>query len=264
MAKIFIRELENIKKMILSLGAMAEERVRLAVAAVENKDAEAAQRVIKTDYEIDEMEVEVEEACLKVLALHQPVAVDLRFLIAVIKINNDLERIGDQAVNIAQRVAVLAKRRDVNFDFDYAHMAEKAETMLRMSLDALVNLDVDLAFKVVTLDDEVDQIQKRRLRPHQERHERECRQDGLHDQPAADLPAPGAPGRPRYQHRRRGHLPDRRRDHPARQLLKTDLFLTVLGGLDYLNDCRNKNKSSRYPAAFAEPECHGEPAQDCQ
>ena len=160
MPKIFIRELDNIKKMVLSLGAMAEERVRLAVAAVENKDAEAAQRVIKTDYEIDEMEVEVEETCLKVLALHQPVAVDLRFLIAVIKINNDLERIGDQAVNIAQRVAVLAKRRDVNFDFDYTHMAEKAENMLRMSLDALVNLDEDLAFKVVTLDDEVDQIQR--------------------------------------------------------------------------------------------------------
>ncbi|MGA8242881.1 MAG: phosphate signaling complex protein PhoU [Desulfobacterales bacterium] len=160
MAKIFMRELDNIKKMTLSLGAMVEERVRLAVAAVENKDAEAAQRVIKTDYEIDEMEVEVEETCLKVLALHQPVAVDLRFLIAVIKINNDLERIGDQAVNIAQRVAVLAKRRDVNFDFDYAHMAEKAETMLRMSLDALVNLDEDLAFKVVTMDDEVDKIQR--------------------------------------------------------------------------------------------------------
>ncbi|MGD9275056.1 MAG: phosphate signaling complex protein PhoU, partial [Desulfobacterales bacterium] len=148
MAKIFIRELDNIKKIILSLGAMVEERVRLAVAAVESKDAKAAQRVIKTDYEIDEMEVEVEEACLKVLALHQPVAVDLRFLIAVIKINNDLERIGDQAVNIAQRVAVLAKHRDVNFEFDYTRMAEKAQTMLRMSLDALVNLDEDLALKV--------------------------------------------------------------------------------------------------------------------
>jgi phosphate transport system protein len=160
MPKIFIRELDNIKKMILSLGAMVEERVRLAVAAVENKNAEAAQRVIKTDYEIDEMEVEVEEACLKVLALHQPVAVDLRFLIAVIKINNDLERIGDQAVNIAQRVAVLAKHRDVKFEFDYTRMAEKAQTMLRMSLDALVNLDEDLALKVVTLDDEVDTIQR--------------------------------------------------------------------------------------------------------
>jgi phosphate transport system protein len=160
MPKIFIRELDNIKKMILSLGAMVEERVRLAAEAVENKDAEAAQRVVKTDYEIDEMEVEIEESCLKVMALHQPVAIDLRFLIAVIKINSDLERIGDQAVNIAQRVAVLTKRRDVDFNFDYAQMAEKAQAMLRMSLDALVNLDEDLAFKVVTMDDDVDQIQK--------------------------------------------------------------------------------------------------------
>ncbi|MGD9072760.1 MAG: phosphate signaling complex protein PhoU [Desulfobacterales bacterium] len=160
MPKIFIKELDNIKKMILSLGALVEERVRLAAEAVENKDAEAAQRIIKTDYEIDEMEVEIEEECLKVLALHQPVAIDLRFLIAVIKINNDLERIGDQAVNIAQRVSVLAKHNDKDFDFDYAQMAEKAETMLRMSLDALVNLDEDLASKVVTMDDEVDQIQK--------------------------------------------------------------------------------------------------------
>jgi phosphate transport system protein len=106
------------------------------------------------------MEVEIEESCLKVMALHQPVAIDLRFLIAVIKINSDLERIGDQAVNIAQRVAVLTKRRDVDFNFDYAQMAEKAQAMLRMSLDALVNLDEDLAFKVVTMDDDVDQIQK--------------------------------------------------------------------------------------------------------
>jgi phosphate transport system protein len=89
--------------MILSLGAMAEERVRLAVAAVEDKDVEAAQRVIKTDYEIDEMEVEVEEACLKVLALHQPVAVDLRFVIAVIKINDDLERLADHVLPISPK-----------------------------------------------------------------------------------------------------------------------------------------------------------------
>ena len=92
--------------------------------------------------------------------MHQPVAVDLRFLIAVIKINNDLERIGDQAVNIAQRVGVLAKHHNPGFDFDYTLMAEKAESMLRMSLDALVNLDEDIALKVVTMDDEVDQIQR--------------------------------------------------------------------------------------------------------
>ena len=114
--------------------------------------------IIKKDSEIDETEVDIEEECLKVLALHQPVAVDLRFIIAVIKINNELERIGDQAVNIAQRVQVIAKRPKPPFWFDYSEMGEKAQKMLRMSLDALVNMDVDLAYRVITMDDEVDQI----------------------------------------------------------------------------------------------------------
>jgi phosphate transport system protein len=156
--KHFSRELEKVKKQILSLGALVEERVRMALSAVDNNDAEMAHEIIKTDYEIDEMEVEIEEECLKVLALHQPVAVDLRFLIAVIKINNDLERIGDQAVNIAERVGVTSKRDVQNLLFDYSSMGEKAQKMLKMSLDALVNMDYDLAFKVVMMDDEVDKI----------------------------------------------------------------------------------------------------------
>lgn len=156
--KHFSRELEKIKKQILSLGAMVEERVRMALTAIDNNDAELAHQIIKTDYEIDEMEVEIEEECLKILALHQPVAVDLRFLIAVIKINNDLERIGDQAVNIAERIDVIAKRDLSDFFFDCSAMGEKAQNMLKMSLDALVNLDTEIAFKVVMLDDEVDKI----------------------------------------------------------------------------------------------------------
>ena len=107
MTKHFQRELEKIKKKILSLGAMVEERVRMAIQAIEEFDGEIAKKIILSDHEIDEMEVEVEEECLKIMALHQPVAVDLRFLVAVIKINNDLERIGDQAVNIAQRVKTI-------------------------------------------------------------------------------------------------------------------------------------------------------------
>jgi phosphate transport system protein len=158
MTKHFRRELENIKKRILTLGSMVEDRLRLAIQAVDQVDAEIAQRIIKTDYEIDEMEVEIEEECLKVLALHQPVAVDLRFIIAVIKINSELERIGDQAVNIAQRVEVIAKRPKPPFSFDYTVMGEKTQGMLKMSLDALVNLDVDIAYKVIMMDDEVDQI----------------------------------------------------------------------------------------------------------
>jgi phosphate transport system protein len=158
MTKHFRRELENIKKRILTLSSLVEERVQSASRAVENIDAGLAQHIIKSDYEIDEMEVEIEEECLKVLALHQPVAVDLRFIIAVIKINSELERIGDQAVNIAQRVEVIAKRPKPPFMFDYAEMGRKAQRMLKMSLDALVNLDVDMAYKVITLDDEVDRI----------------------------------------------------------------------------------------------------------
>ena len=160
MTKHFQRELENIKKMILSLGALVEDRVRLVTLAIKEWDAELAEKIIRSDYEIDAMEVEVEEECLKVMALHQPVAVDLRFLVVVIKINNDLERIGDEAVNLARSVKTIAKFDERDITFDYSDMADKAVKMLKMSLDALVNLDDDLAWQVVTLDDEIDDIQR--------------------------------------------------------------------------------------------------------
>ena len=159
MAKHFDRELEKLKKRILSLGAMVEERVYLAIKAIESRDSDLAARIIRSDYEIDETEVEVEEECLKILALYQPVAIDLRFIVAVIKINNDLERIGDEAVNIAERIQSIAKRSTFSFHFDYTEMAEIAAAMLKQSLDALVNMDIDTAFRVITMDDEVDDIQ---------------------------------------------------------------------------------------------------------
>jgi phosphate transport system protein len=144
--------------MILSLGALVEQRVHRIKEAVEERDVELAKEIVRLDHEIDEMEVEIEEECLKIIALHQPVAADLRFLVAIIKINNDLERIGDQVVNIAQRVERIAKRPVAPYHFDYAEMADKAESMLRMSLDSLVNQDLDVAMKVLHLDDEVDAI----------------------------------------------------------------------------------------------------------
>jgi phosphate transport system protein len=156
MPKRLQKDIEKIKKMVLSVGAMVEERLRMSIKAIETWDAGLAEDIIRRDYEIDELEIEVEEECLKILALHQPVAVDLRFLIATIKINSELERIGDEAVNIANRVRNISKRRKLDLSFDFTIMAEKAATMLRLSLDALVNLDQDLAFKVLTLDDEVD------------------------------------------------------------------------------------------------------------
>ena len=154
----FQRELEKIKKRILSLGAMVEERVRLVIRALETRDGDAAKKIIISDHEIDEMEVEIEEECLKILALYQPVAIDLRFLTAVIKINNDLERIADEAVNIAERVQVIAKRQRLDIPFNHSLMAEKSESMLEKSLDSFVNMDVDIALRVCTLDDEVDNM----------------------------------------------------------------------------------------------------------
>jgi phosphate transport system protein len=154
----FQRELDKIKKSILSLGTLVEDRVRVAVKAIENRDLETAKKLIISDHEVDEMEVEIEEECLKIMALHQPVAIDLRFLVAVIKINNELESIGDQVVNIAERVEIIAENKEYDIFFDYSKMADKAQAMLKKSLDALVNMDVDLAFKVILLDDEVDEL----------------------------------------------------------------------------------------------------------
>ncbi|MFZ0450759.1 MAG: phosphate signaling complex protein PhoU [Desulfatiglandaceae bacterium] len=154
-------ELERLKKRILLMGGMAEESVQNAVKALKSRDLDLAERTIEGDQAINEMEVEIEEECLKILALHQPVAVDLRFIAAVIKINNDLERVGDMAVNIAERVLVVAKTPPVSLAFEFDAMASKVEAMLKMSLDSLVNGDVDMAYKVGFMDDEVDGLNHR-------------------------------------------------------------------------------------------------------
>ena len=155
------REIENLKKKILSLGAVVEELVRTAVRAVAERDGELAAKGIGADVEIDQREVDLEEECLKILALHQPVAIDLRFVIAVLKINNDLERIGDLAVNIAERAAFIATQPEMDIPFDFPNMVDKVQVMLRDSLDALVNMDPHLAHAVILADDEVDAIHRR-------------------------------------------------------------------------------------------------------
>jgi phosphate transport system protein len=155
------REIENLKKEILTLGAMAEQAVQQATLAIETRDGLLAQRVIDNDRSLDEMEIRIEEDCLKTLALHQPVAIDLRFIIAVLKINSDLERVGDLAVNVAERAAFLATRPSVDIVFDFRSMARKAQEMLRKSLDSLVNLDANRARDVLGGDDEVDAMNRR-------------------------------------------------------------------------------------------------------
>lgn len=156
MAVHLFREVEKLKKMILSLSALVEENVAKAVRAVIARDARLAENVIESDDAIDQMEVITEEECLKILALHQPVAFDLRFVIAVLKINNDLERIGDLAVNIAEQAVALAAKPAVESPFDLPSMAEKSQAMLKGCLDSLVNMDTDLAHKICASDDEVD------------------------------------------------------------------------------------------------------------
>lgn len=152
------REIENLKKSILSLGAIVEERLWQAVKAVSERDYDLANKIIDADLEIDKMEVRVEEDCLKILALYQPVAIDLRFIVAVLKINNDLERIGDQAANIADIGVRLANQTRVEIPPEFPVIADKTQAILKKALDALVNLDEDLAQEVRTDDDEIDDI----------------------------------------------------------------------------------------------------------
>lgn len=150
-----LRAIEDIKKEILSLGAMVEDRLKKAIFAIQTEDLELAQKVIDTDFEVDEKEIEVEEECLKILALYQPVATDLRFIVAVIKINNDLERIADYASNIAIRFRTSSQNPN-KFKYDYTAMADLTAKMLKMSLDALVRVDVDMAYEVRSMDADVN------------------------------------------------------------------------------------------------------------
>ena len=160
MSAHLLREIDRLKKMILALGAQVEESVRDAVIAVQERDGYLAEDVIQGDAEIDRVEIEVEEECLKILALHQPVAHDLRFIVGVLKVNNDLERIGDLAVNVAKRARFLQRHDPIAIPFDLCGMAESVQSMLRKSLDALLDQNLELARVVLLEDDKVNAINK--------------------------------------------------------------------------------------------------------
>jgi phosphate transport system protein len=152
--------MEILKKRILALSATVEDNVYRAVQALTERNATLADEVINSDPNIDQTEVEIEEECLKVLALHQPVAIDLRFIIAILKINNDLERMGDLAVNIAERAQFLATRERPDFPLDLSLMAEKTKAMMRKCLDSLMKQDAKLAHEVLAADDEIDAMHR--------------------------------------------------------------------------------------------------------
>jgi phosphate transport system protein len=156
MTQHFHHELEKLKKKILYLAAKVEKNLQMAVKSFTERDIIMADEVIDTDPDIDSLEVEVEEECLKILALHQPVAADLRYIVAILKINNDLERIADLAVNIAERSKTITNNANLLMPFDLQSMLEIAVKMVRDSVDALVKNSTELARQVCVDDDKID------------------------------------------------------------------------------------------------------------
>ncbi len=160
MSVVFMKEIDHLKRQILTLSAQVEESVILAVKALLTRDEELAQQVIRGDFDVDQVEVVVEEEALKIMALHQPVAADLRFLTAVLKINNDLERIGDLATNIAKRAVKICKEPALMMPDELSQAAIRARDMVHDSLNAFVNFDANPAREVCGSDEEVDQFCK--------------------------------------------------------------------------------------------------------
>lgn len=186
MSKHLQRDLDTLKKRLLEVGSLVEESTNKAIVALTKLRRDLAEEVIAFDDEIDTRELQIEEECLKILALHQPVARDLRFVIGAMKVNNDLERMGDQAVNIAERAAMLSSEPPLGLPLDFGRMADVVRTMVRSSLDAHVNEDTALAASVRLMDDEVDDIHREMFAVLKSRM---CDQSGIVERAVAYLSA---------------------------------------------------------------------------
>jgi phosphate transport system protein len=152
----FQDELEHLKARLLEMGGLAEDRLRLAVRGLTERDLALVDRVLTGDAAINQLHIEVDDRCFKLLALHQPMAVDLRSIVAAVKINTDLERVGDLAVNIGEAAARYLEHPPVKELIDIPRMADIAQGMLRDALDAYVRRDLALAQQVLDRDDELD------------------------------------------------------------------------------------------------------------
>jgi len=154
----FEGELQALRNQLLIMGALVEERVHRAVQALVNRKEEEAQRIIASDKEVNDLQMDIDERCLRLLATQTPLAGDLRLITSAMKINADLERIGDQAVNIAENVLKLLPQPPLKPLIDIPRMAAIAEQMIRDALDAFVRRDAELARDVLRRDDEVDEL----------------------------------------------------------------------------------------------------------
>jgi phosphate transport system protein len=164
MQRHFHEELEALKQTLLAMGGLVEDQIRRVMRALVERDDALAEEVIERDQQVNAYDVEVDETCVSLLALHQPTAGDLRFITTTMKIVTDLERMGDQAVNIAQRVLELNREPQLKPYIDLPRMAEKAQRMVKESLDAFVARDTELARKVCAEDAEVDALKEQIFR----------------------------------------------------------------------------------------------------
>ena len=152
------RDLSAARKKLSVLGALVEEGTARAIEFITSPEQNLDREISQIEQRVNEMEVDIEEDCLKILALHQPVAADLRFMIAVLKVNNDLERMGDQSMNIVSRVRAIQNEPPLIEVPDFTDMSQQVLNMVRMGLDALIQQDADLAREVVALDDQIDEV----------------------------------------------------------------------------------------------------------
>jgi phosphate transport system protein len=160
MERHFQKELESLKTSLIKMGSVVEENIEMAIRSVMEKNQELALKVIETDTRVDALEIEIDNAIVDLLALQQPVASDLRFILAALKINNDLERIGDHAVNIAQAAQVLCSLPNVELLDEIPKMAEITRTMLKEAIDSFILLDPVKARIVLKTDDQIDDLNR--------------------------------------------------------------------------------------------------------
>jgi phosphate transport system protein len=158
MERHFQNELETLKERLLAMGGLAEERVRTAMQGLVERDAELIEQVLNGDMPLNDLHIEVDDLCLKLLALHSPLAADLRGVMAAIKINSDLERVGDMAVNIGEAARRYIQHPPVKRLIDIPRMAGSAQRMLREALDSYVRGDIPLAQRVLDQDDDLDSL----------------------------------------------------------------------------------------------------------
>jgi phosphate transport system protein len=154
----FQEELETLKERLLAMGGLAEERVRQAVEGVSTRESDQIEQALVGDEPLNDLHIEIDDRCFKLLALHQPMAADLRAIVAAVKINTDLERVGDLAVNIAEAGKRYLLHPPVKQLIDIPRMGDIAQSMLRDALDAFVRRDVSLAEAVLAEDDELDAL----------------------------------------------------------------------------------------------------------